>query len=104
MQQVKRYYKRAKISEVKFRHLLRLFALELTASDAARLTGPSRVSTTASTSACASTGLACVRCQSSRKARSRWTNRPLARALWPAPRARQTGPRSGQQNHRFWAG
>ena len=39
MQQVNRYYKRAKISEAKFRYLLRLFALDLTASDTARLTG-----------------------------------------------------------------
>ena len=34
-----RYYKCSKISEVKFRYLWRLFALDLTASDAARLTG-----------------------------------------------------------------
>ena len=47
MQLVNRYYKCAKISEAKFRQLLRLFALDLTASDAARLTGLSRVSTTA---------------------------------------------------------
>ena len=47
MQSVNRYYKCAKISEAKFRQLLRLFALDLTASDAARLTGLSRVSTTA---------------------------------------------------------
>lgn len=33
------YYKCSKISTVKFRYLLRLFALDLTASDAARLTG-----------------------------------------------------------------
>ena len=39
MQQVNRYYKSAKISEAKFRYLLRLFALDLTASDTARLTG-----------------------------------------------------------------
>ena len=39
MQQANRYYKCSKISEVKFRYLLRLFALDLTASDAARLTG-----------------------------------------------------------------
>ncbi|QNE38276.1 IS1595 family transposase (plasmid) [Hymenobacter sp. NBH84] len=39
MQQTNRYYKCSKISEVKFRYLLRLFALDLTASDAARLTG-----------------------------------------------------------------
>lgn len=47
MQFVNRYYKCAKISEAKFRQLLRLFALDLTASGAARLTGLSRVSTTA---------------------------------------------------------
>lgn len=46
MQQVNRYYKSAKISEAKFRQLLRLFALDLTAADAARLTSLSRVSTT----------------------------------------------------------
>ena len=39
MQLANRYYKYSKISEVKFRYLLRLFALDLTASDAARLTG-----------------------------------------------------------------
>jgi transposase len=39
MQPSNRYYKCSKISEVKFRYLLRLFALDLTASDAARLTG-----------------------------------------------------------------
>ena len=39
MQPANRYYKCSKISEVKFRYLLRLFALDLTASDAARLTG-----------------------------------------------------------------
>lgn len=42
MQLVNRYYKSAKISEVKFRYLLRLFALDLTASDTARLTGLSK--------------------------------------------------------------
>jgi transposase-like protein len=46
MYQVNRYYKSAKITEAKFRQLLRLFALDLTASDAARLTGLSRVSAT----------------------------------------------------------
>ena len=39
MQFSNRYYKCSKISEAKFRYLLRLFALDLTASDAARLTG-----------------------------------------------------------------
>ena len=39
MQLANRYYKCSKLSEVKFRYLLRLFALDLTASDAARLTG-----------------------------------------------------------------
>ena len=39
MQSGNRYYKCSKLSEVKFRYLLRLFALDLTASDAARLTG-----------------------------------------------------------------
>ena len=39
MQISNRYYKCSKISEAKFRYLLRLLALDLTASDAARLTG-----------------------------------------------------------------
>ena len=39
MQLSNRYHKCSKISEAKFRYLLRLFALDLTASDAARLTG-----------------------------------------------------------------
>ena len=38
MQPANRYYNRAKISEAKFRYVLRLFALDLTASDTARLT------------------------------------------------------------------
>jgi len=39
MQPANRYYNRAKISEAKFRCVLRLFALDLTASDLARFTG-----------------------------------------------------------------
>ena len=39
MPPVNRYYKGSKLSEVKFRYLPRLFALDLTASAAARLTG-----------------------------------------------------------------
>lgn len=39
MQPANRYYKCAKISEAKFRYVLRLFVLDLTASDTARLTG-----------------------------------------------------------------
>ena len=39
MAQVNRYYRHAKLSERKFRQLLRYFALDLTASDAARLSG-----------------------------------------------------------------
>ena len=39
MQPTNRYYKCSKISTLKFRYLLRLFALDLTASDTARLTG-----------------------------------------------------------------
>lgn len=39
MAQVNRYYRHAKLSERKFRQLLRYFALDLTASDTARLTG-----------------------------------------------------------------
>ena len=39
MQLANRYYKCSKISEVKFRYVLRLFFVDLTASDTARLTG-----------------------------------------------------------------
>ena len=39
MQLANRYYTYSKISEVKFRYLLGLFALDLTASDAVWLTG-----------------------------------------------------------------
>jgi transposase len=46
MQQLNRYYKRSKISERKMRQLVRHFALDLTASDAAQLTGLSRRSVT----------------------------------------------------------
>ena len=41
MQPANRYYDRAKNLEAKFRYVLRLFALDLTASDTARPTGPS---------------------------------------------------------------
>jgi transposase-like protein len=46
MQQLNRYYRRSKISERKMRQLLRHFALDLTASHAAQLTGLSRRSVT----------------------------------------------------------
>jgi transposase len=46
MPQLNRYYRRSKISERKFRQLLRHFALDLTASDVAHLTGLSRRSMT----------------------------------------------------------
>ena len=39
MQRLNRYYKRSRISELKFRLLVRHFALDLCASDAAQLTG-----------------------------------------------------------------
>ena len=39
MQLANRYYKCSKLSEVRFRYVLRLFSLDLTASGAARLTG-----------------------------------------------------------------
>ena len=39
MQPANCYYNRAKISEAKFWYVLRLFALDLTAADTARLTG-----------------------------------------------------------------
>ena len=42
-----KYYGRSKISEAKFRQLLRLFALDLPASDAAQLCGLSLRSTNA---------------------------------------------------------
>src|SRR5436853_3027235 len=46
MQQLNRYYQRSKISERKVRQLVRHFALDLTASHAAKLTGLSRRSVT----------------------------------------------------------
>ena len=46
MQQLNRYYRRSKIRERKFRQILRHFALDLTASDVAHLTGLSRRSVT----------------------------------------------------------
>ena len=42
-----RYYRRSKISEAKFRQLVRLFALDLTATDTAELTALSLRSTNA---------------------------------------------------------
>ncbi|MCH2450931.1 MAG: IS1595 family transposase [Gracilimonas sp.] len=42
-----KYYKRSKISEAKFRQLIRYFAMDFTASDTAELTGLSRRSVTA---------------------------------------------------------
>ncbi len=42
MQPANRYYNRAKISEPKFRYVLRLVALDLTASDTAPLDGLER--------------------------------------------------------------
>lgn len=45
MTRLNKYYQRSKISEAKFRHLLRCFALDLTASDTARITGLSVRST-----------------------------------------------------------
>ena len=46
MQRLNRYYRRSKIPERKFRQLVRHFALDLTASHAAQLTGLSRRSVT----------------------------------------------------------
>lgn len=46
MQQLNRYYRRSKISERKFRQLVRHFALDFTASDVAKLTGLTRKSVT----------------------------------------------------------
>jgi transposase-like protein len=42
-----KYYKRSKISEAKFRQLIRYFAMDLTATDTAELSGLSRRSVTA---------------------------------------------------------
>jgi tRNA G26 N,N-dimethylase Trm1 len=42
-----RYFRRSKISEAKFRYLLRLFAMDLTATDCAALCGLSVRSTNA---------------------------------------------------------
>src|SRR5215213_2742111 len=47
MQRLNRYYRWSKIRERKFRRLVRHFALDLTAGDAAQLTGLSRRSVTA---------------------------------------------------------
>ncbi|MGK7370143.1 MAG: IS1595 family transposase [Candidatus Halalkalibacterium sp. M3_1C_030] len=44
---VNKYYKRSKISEAKFRQLIRYFAMDFTATDSAELTGLSRRSVTA---------------------------------------------------------
>ncbi|MEP1305217.1 MAG: IS1595 family transposase, partial [Balneola sp.] len=41
-----KYYKRSKISEAKFRQLLRYFSMDFTATDTAQLTGLSRRSVT----------------------------------------------------------
>ncbi|MET0463897.1 MAG: IS1595 family transposase [Chitinophagaceae bacterium] len=46
MQQLNRYYRRSKISERKFRRVVRHFALDFTASDVAKLTGLTRKSVT----------------------------------------------------------
>ena len=46
MQQLNRYYRRSKISERKFRQVVRHFALDFTASDVAKLTGLTRKSVT----------------------------------------------------------
>jgi transposase len=42
MKSVNRYYQRAKISERKFRQIVRYFAMDFTASDVAQLTGLTR--------------------------------------------------------------
>jgi len=46
VRQLNRYYRRSKISERKFRQVVRLFALDFTASDVAQLTGLTRKSVT----------------------------------------------------------
>jgi transposase len=46
VQQLNRYYRRSKISERKFRQVVRHFALDFTASDVAKLTGLTRKSVT----------------------------------------------------------
>jgi len=42
MKSVNRYYQRSKISERKFRQIVRYFAMDFTASDVAELTGLTR--------------------------------------------------------------
>jgi transposase len=46
MKSVNRYYRRSKISERKFRQMVRYFAMDFTASDVAQLTGLTRKSVT----------------------------------------------------------
>jgi transposase len=46
MKSVNRYYKRSKISERKFRQIVRYFAMDFTASDVAQLTGLTRKTVT----------------------------------------------------------
>lgn len=46
MQQLNRYYRRSKISERKFRQVVRHFAMDFTAADVAKLTGLTRKSVT----------------------------------------------------------
>ncbi|MBO6794852.1 MAG: IS1595 family transposase, partial [Balneolaceae bacterium] len=43
---INRYYKRSRITEAKFRQLIRYFSMDFTASDVAKLTGLSRRSVT----------------------------------------------------------
>ena len=87
---------RSKISEVKFRYLLRLFALDLTASDTARLTGLSVRAVNDLYLRCATGCWPGPR--ASGAGRGRRTGRELLR---PAAGARQTGARRGRQNHRL---
>ena len=46
MKSVNRYYRRSKISERKFRQIVRYFAMDFTASDVAQLTGLTRKTVT----------------------------------------------------------
>ena len=94
MQLANRYYKCSKLSEVKFRYLLRLFALDLTASDAARLTGLSvRAVSAVYRHLRRRLQTWCPVPGAGRAGRGRRTRRELLR---PAPGAGETGPGRGR--------
>ena len=96
MQPVNRYYKSAKISEAKFRYLLRLFALDLTASDTARLTGLSIRSVNTIYLRLRRRLQANAMCQSTWRAPSSWTNVTSVRDGCG-------GSRAGEQGAKRWS-